>query len=89
MKTLADLQSDLEANTSATQSAAALLGTLSQEIAALKTTQTDPATAAAIDALTAKVEDNTAALAAAVTANTPAAGDAPAGDASGAQPIVG
>lgn len=86
MKTLADLQADVEANTSATQSAATLLGGLSQEIANLKTTQTDPATAAAIDALAAKVEENTASLAAAVTANTPAA---PQGDASGAEPSVG
>lgn len=74
MKTLADLQNDVAADTTAEQSAITLLGGLSAQIAALKTTQTDPNTAAAIDALATEVETNTSTLAAAVTANTAPAG---------------
>lgn len=73
MKTLEDLQTDVAAETDATKAAATLLSNLSKQIADLKTTQTDPATAAKIDALAASVEGATADLAAAVTANTPAA----------------
>lgn len=74
MKTLTDLQNDVAAETTAEQSAITLLGGLSAQIAALKTTQTDPDTAAAIDALATQVETNTASLASAVTANTTTAG---------------
>lgn len=73
MKTLADLQADVAAETAVEQGAITLLGGLSAQIAALKSTQTDPATAAAIDALATSVEANSSSLAAAVTANTPAA----------------
>jgi hypothetical protein len=73
MQTLADLQNDVAAETTEEQSAITLLNGLTVQIAALKTTQTDPATAAAIDALASQVTANTASLATAVTTNTPAA----------------
>ena len=73
MKTLADLQADVEAETTVEKSAVKLLTGLTAQIAALKTTQTDPATAAAIDALANSVEASTSDLADSVTANTPAA----------------
>ncbi len=71
MQTLADLQADVAASTTAEQSAITLLTGLSAQIAALKTTQTDPATAAAIDALATQVTAGTSGLSAAVVANTP------------------
>jgi len=73
MKTLADLQADVEAETTVEKSAVTLLTGLTAQIAALKTTQTDPNTAAAIDALAQSVEGATADLSAGVVANTPAA----------------
>lgn len=78
MKSLSDLQADVSAETTVDGSILTLVSGLSDQIAALKTTQTDPATAAAIDALATQVETNTASLSAAVAANTPAAPDAPA-----------
>lgn len=71
MKTLTDLQADVAAETTVASSAVTLLSGLSAQIAALKSTQTDPATAVAIDALASQVESSTADLSAAVTANTP------------------
>ncbi len=73
MKTLTDLQADVADETTVEQSAITLLGGLSAQIAALKTTNTDPTTAAEIDTLANTVEANKKALADAVTANTPAA----------------
>lgn len=77
MKSLSDLQADVAAEDTVIASNNVLLTGLSAQIAALKTTQTDPATAAAIDALASDVEASTASLSAAVTANTPAATPAP------------
>lgn len=85
MKSLADLQADVARETSVTQAAVTLLGGLSQQIANLKSNNTDPTTAAAIDALASQVENSTDALSAAVTANTPAA-DAGTTDNSAPQP---
>ena len=73
MKTIDDLTNDVAAQSTVIQSTNTLLSGLSAQIAALKTTQTDPATAAKIDALASQVEANTSNLSAAITANTPAA----------------
>lgn len=73
MQTLADLQAAVAADTTVEQSAVTLLTGLSVQIAALKTTQTDPATGAAIDALVTQVKSNSSNLADAVTTNTPVA----------------
>lgn len=54
-------------------SAKTLFEGLSAKIAALKDTTNDPTVIAAIDGLTASVNDNVGALSAAITANTPAA----------------
>lgn len=72
MKTLADLEADVASETTAVNSASTLLSGLSQQIADLKNTQTDPDTAARIDALATSVETARDQLAAAVVANTPA-----------------
>lgn len=72
-QTLADLQAAVAAETTIDASAVTLLGGLSAQIAALKSAGTDPATAAAIDALATQVTTDTSSLSAAVTANTPAA----------------
>lgn len=73
MQSLADLQTAVAAEATVEQSAITLLNGLTAQIAALKTTQTDPATAAAIDALVTQVNSNSASLSGAVTANTPVA----------------
>jgi len=73
MKTLADLEADVASETDAVNSASTLLSGLSAQIADLKNNQTDPTTAARIDALAASVESARDTLAAAVVANTPAA----------------
>lgn len=72
VQTLADLQTAVANETAVEQSAITLLNGLSAQIASLKTTQTDSATAAAIDALASQIQSQTTTLAAAVTANTPA-----------------
>lgn len=78
MTDLSKLQADVTAQTDTIQSAVTLLSGLSQQIAALKNAGTsDKATQDAIDALASTVEQNSQALAAAVTANTPAADQAP------------
>jgi len=77
MATLDTVAEDLTANTSAVGSAVLLLGTLAQEVHDLKGAQTDPVTAAKIDALDEKIRANTDALAAAVAANTESAAPAP------------
>jgi hypothetical protein len=68
-----DLTTKVQAEATVEASAVTLLNGLSAEIAALKNTTTDPATLAAIDALATSVSAQTSDLAAAVTANTPAA----------------
>ena len=73
MATLDTLVADVAAEDTVIESAVALLGGLSTQIAALKTTQTDSATAAKIDQLSADVVAKTAALSTAVAANTPVA----------------
>lgn len=73
MATLDTLSADLTPLTSAVQGTVTLLGTLAQEVRDLKTTQTDPATAAKIDALDASIQQNTRDLAAALAANTDSA----------------
>lgn len=68
-----DLTTKVQAESTVTASAITLLNGLSAEIAGLKNSTTDPATLAAIDALATSVSAQTSDLAAAVTANTPAA----------------
>jgi hypothetical protein len=68
-----DLTTKVQAESTVTASAITLLNGLSAEIAGLKNSTTDPATLAAIDALASSVSSQTSDLAAAVTANTPAA----------------
>jgi hypothetical protein len=67
MATLDTLTADVTTNTSVEQSAVTLIGNLAAQI---KAAGTDPV---ALKALTDQLEANDAALAAAVTANTPAA----------------
>jgi DNA-binding GntR family transcriptional regulator len=62
-----------KANSDAEDSVETLLTTLSAQIAALKTSGTDPATVTRINALTTALNAKAAGLAAAVVANTPAA----------------
>lgn len=73
VKTIEDLTTDVEAQTTLTTAVQTTISGLAEQIAALKTTQTDPTTAAKIDALAQKVEANNAAFQAAIPANTPAA----------------
>ncbi len=63
---------NLEALVTVGDGMALLLGTLNEEIRNLKSTQTDPETARKIDALNAKIEENTAEWAEALVKNTPA-----------------
>ena len=70
---LDDLTAKVNQETTVNASAVTLLQGLTAEIAALKSTTTDPAVLAAIDTLASSVSAQTASLAAAVTANTPAA----------------
>jgi uncharacterized protein YoxC len=73
MADLTKLQADVAAQATVVESVHTLLTSLSAEIVALKgQVSNDPATQAAVDALAASVEQNSAALAAAVTANTDA-----------------
>jgi hypothetical protein len=76
----ADLQAKLDALTASVAaentvigSAETLLSGLSAEIAALKSTTTEPATLAAIDNITSGIDAKKAELAAAIVASTPAA----------------
>jgi len=71
---LDNLTAEVTETKTVSQSAIVLLNGLSAQIAALKTASTDPATAAAIDALKASLDQSNADLAAGVTANTPAEG---------------
>lgn len=66
------LQNAVANETAVEQSVPALLGTLSAEIKTLAGETVDPATKAALDDLTVKINNNAAALSAAVVANTPA-----------------
>ncbi len=67
------LKADVAAGTTVQQSAVTLLQGLNAQLAALKNTTTDPATALALGDLSTALEANTTALSAAVVANTPAA----------------
>ena len=69
---------EIARNTDVTGSVKALLASLAQQIADLKTASTDPATQASIDDLVASLKANDDDVAAAVTANTPADPNAPA-----------
>jgi hypothetical protein len=66
---LANLQAAVAAQTTVTQSVLTLLSTMAAEIAAASPTGDNPA----IDAVVTTMNANAASLAAAVTANTPAA----------------
>lgn len=70
--TLDALTAEVTNNTNVTNSVIALLGNLTALIKAIPPSS-DPVTQAALDALTASLTTNDAAVAAAVTANTPAA----------------
>jgi hypothetical protein len=72
-KSLADLQQDVTAEGTVIEGAVTLLQGLSAQIADLKTKITDPDAQAEIDALAASIEGQTAVLAGALVANTPAA----------------
>lgn len=71
MATLDTLVTDVAAEDTAIDSAVKLLQGLSAQVAALTTSQTDPATASKINALASDIEAKTAALAAAVVVGTP------------------
>lgn len=68
---LTKMNAEIAANTTVTSSVVALVNNLAAQIAALSTT--DPATQAQIDALVQTLSSNDTTIAAAVTANTPAA----------------
>jgi|SRR5580765_511244 len=70
---LAQAETNAKANSDAEDAVEALLNTLSQQIAALKLTTTDPATITRVQALADGLKARAAQLAAAVVANTPAA----------------
>lgn len=72
MSTLDDLVASVAAEDTVIDGTVALIQGLIAQVAALKTTQTDPATGAKIDALVADTQAKTAALAAANLAGTPA-----------------
>jgi hypothetical protein len=72
MKTFAQLQADVAANTTVDASVVTLVSGLVSQLQALSAAGT-PVDPAAIDALATQLETNTASLSAAVTANTPAA----------------
>ncbi len=72
MADLSKLAADIAGETTVIEGVGTLLTALSAAIADLKLHVEDPAAQAAIDALAAQVESNSAALSAAVAANTPA-----------------
>lgn len=72
MKTLADLQADVAANTGVTASAVTLISGIAAQLKNLSAAGT-PVDPAEIDALATQLEQNSANLSAAVVANTPAA----------------
>ena len=69
---LASLTAEVTRNTTVQQSVVALVQSLAAQIAAIPASS-DPTTQAALDALKATLSSNDDAIAAAVTANTPAA----------------
>lgn len=69
MTNLDGLTTKVEATLGAEQSAVVAINGLAQEVRDLKTSTSDPATQAAIDALAQKLDDSAQALAAAVAAN--------------------
>lgn len=71
--TVDDLVQDVAAQATVIDGLDTVLKNIADEIAALKSNQTDPATAAKIDALHTAVIGNTARISADVVANTPAA----------------
>jgi len=78
MATLQQVMDDVTAEKTAIDSVSALVGGLRQQIAdALSGVNLPPAVQAQVDAVFAQAEQNKAALAAALAANTPAAPPAP------------
>lgn len=73
MATVDDLVSDVAAQKTVIDGLDTLLANIAAQIAALKSSQTDPDTAAKIDALHASVTENTGRIQADIVANTPAA----------------
>lgn len=70
MATVDDLVSDVAAQKTVIDGLDTLLANIAAQIAALKSTQTDPETAAKIDALHASVTENTGRIQADIIANT-------------------
>lgn len=70
MATVDDLVSDVAAQKTVIDGLDTLLANIAAQIAALKSTQTDPETAAKIDALHASVTENTGRIQADIVANT-------------------
>ena len=75
---LTKITNDVAALTSAVASAEALITAMADEIKSISGSTTDATTQAALDNLATQLENNTAGLAAAVAANTPAAPSSPA-----------
>jgi hypothetical protein len=73
MVDISAIQAEVTRNNDVANSVKTLIGSLADQIAALKTASTDPQTQAAIDALVGQLKGNDDSLADAVTANTPAA----------------
>jgi len=73
MATIDDVVSEVAAQSTVIDSLDTLLTNIAAQIAALKSTQTDPATAAKIDALATSVQANSDRISADVVKNTPAA----------------
>lgn len=73
MALLDTLAADVEANTSATASVVQVVNTIVQELKDLQAASGNSVDPAALKAITDKLEANTAAIAAAVVAGTPAA----------------
>lgn len=71
MATVDDLVSDVAAQKTVIDGLDTLLANIAAQIAALKSSQTDPDTAAKIDALHASVTENTGRIQADIVANTP------------------
>jgi hypothetical protein len=72
MSTIDDLVTAVAAEDTAIGGALAAINGLTAQVAALKTGQTDPATAAKIDSLVADITAQTAAIGAAITTPAPA-----------------
>jgi cell division septation protein DedD len=84
MSSLSDLQAAVAAQTSVTASAVTLIQGLATEISAAAASNDS----AALEQLASQLQSSTASLAAAVSANTPAAGPTPAAPTSPAAPVA-